>query len=1020
LARPDVAGRDGEESVTKARTINPYIAGIPLREARGFFGRQDILSWVINELGNKDTNALVLCGQRRIGKTSILLQLQRIMPRQAFSPIYFDLQDQATRPLGQVLADLADTVAERTNLELPDRGVFDDRGRLFCRTFLPQLYEAVGENRRSVFLFDEFDVLDRIIEAELLEMAAAKSLFPFLRSLMTQDPRIAFVFAVGRQPKDLSLDFTATFKASLVREIWVLDRESADALVRQAEANSSLQFTDRAVERILSLTSCHPYLTQLLCQRIWERAHVVKSAAVPVVDIPTVEAAISDALEAGGAALVWLWDGLNPAEKIYTAALAEMADERQTIPEDHVIRMLTAQAPRLRTWEIERAPQDLVKRRVLEEVGKREYRVAVELFRRWVREYKPLRDVKDEVDSVEPLAQHLFEIGKGFIKRNQLETAIRNFRDAVEVNPRHFRARLHLGEALLARGDVDAAVTELIKAYELDPDEARYSLSRAWVTQAKALEEAGREEAALTTCERALQISPNEQAARDIQVAIWRRRGDSALEQGNLSTALTAYQEAGDADRIALVEALQDKQRLAAWEAEAQAYESAEEWGRAAALYEQLIAQAEDEQSRATWQVALERCQMAEAVRVEALENVLAMVEDLCPKQGLDEEPTWHRVRLAGDTLVEIGLNRVRERSLGRDLAERVRHLLADLVILGKLSSVERVAAGRALAHLGDPRSGVGVDSDTGLPDLVWCQVPAGTFLMGIRFEDIPDLVKHQGGLARWYEHEIPQHELTLPTFYISHYPITNAQFAAFVRSSGYREPGYGTEANAADVWQERKTVEQCALERVKADAKGTADPANMLANFGEPFNLPTYPVVGVTWYDALAFCQWLSEWLQLVSGRLQIWRDGRLDTVEVDPGRWQVRLPTEAEWEKAARGTDGRIYPWGAVPDPDKANYADTGIGATSAVGSFPDGASQCGALDMSGNVWEWCATKWRDSYREAADESLEGLADRVVRGGAWDNNSRFIRCTYRFGLNPYFAYDTLGFRVIISPRPL
>jgi hypothetical protein len=392
-----------------AEPVNPYVAGSALRWEKGFYGRQDTLKWVAQELRNPGTNALVLSGQRRIGKTTLLLQLERILPADIFLPVYFDLEDQTKLPLRQVLADLADTVAKRANWKSFDLDALDDQGRFFRHSFLPQLYQVLGESRRLVLLLDEFDVLDQIAEAELPEMAAAKTLFPFLRTVMTEDSRPAFVFVVGRQAEDLSLDFTATFKGSLMREIWALDRESAESLVRQAEANSTLRFTDRAVERILSLTSCHPYLTQLLCQRIWGRAYVGNPTTLPQIDVPEVDAAVPDVLEVGEHALIWLWKGLSPTEKIYAAALAEAADrEEKTISEDQVVQVLTTHAARLRKREVELAPRDLVKRRVLVEVSREgEYRFAVELFRHWVRQNKPLQSVKDELDQVNLLAEWL-------------------------------------------------------------------------------------------------------------------------------------------------------------------------------------------------------------------------------------------------------------------------------------------------------------------------------------------------------------------------------------------------------------------------------------------------------------------------------------------------------------------------------------------------------------------------------------------------------------------------------------
>ncbi len=557
------------------RPINPYVAGAPLHGERGFFGRQDTLDWVARGLRNPATNGLVLFGQRRIGKTSLLLQLQRTLPADAFLPIYFDLQDQATRPLGQVLADLSGTVAEQAGLESPDPETFDDQGLFFRRTFLPQVYEAIGQNRRPVFLLDEFQVLDKAAEAELPDIAAVYSLFRFTRRVMTKDRRPAFAFAVGRRTDDLNVDFTATFKASLVREIWVLDQESAEALIRQAEApdqpeqNVTLRFTNRAVARILNLTNCHPYLTQLLCLHIWERAYAESPTTPPRIDMPEVEAAVPYALEAGDQALTWLWNGLSPAEKVYAATLAEVAGERETISEDQGIQALTAHAARLRTPQVELAPRDLVRRRVLEMTEECEHRFAVELFRRWLHRHKPLRDAKGELDQVDPLADRLFGIGQGFFQRHRWETAIRYFRDALDAYPHHFYARLRLGETLLELGRTDEAIAELEQAYELDRDEAHLPLARALVIQARAREKAGDEDEALAACERALQIRPNEHTAREIQSAIWMRR----------------------------------------LEAKARNYEQAEQWAEAATVCEQLVTHAPDEESQAAWQATLERCQ---------------------------------------------------------------------------------------------------------------------------------------------------------------------------------------------------------------------------------------------------------------------------------------------------------------------------------------------------------------------------------------------------------------------------
>jgi len=583
-----------------AQPANPYVAGPPIRGERGFFGHQDTLDWATRGLRNPATNSLILFGQRRIGKTTLLLQLRRTLPADTFLPVYFDLQGQATRPLGQVLADLSDTVAEQAGLEPPDPAAFDDRGLFFSRTLLPQVYAVLGKNRRPVFLLDEFDVLDEATEEELPATAAAQSLFRFIRRVMNKDPHPVFVFAVGRRVDDLALDFTATFKASLVREVWVLDREGAEAMVRQAEApdqNGTLRFTNQAVARILSLTSGHPYLTQLLCQQIWERAYAGNPTTPPRIDVPEVEAAVPNALEMGDQALLHLWNGLSLAEKIYAAGLAEAIGEGETIAEDRGIQLLADHAARLRTQEVELvALRDLVRRRVLDMTGEREYCFAVELFRRWARQHKPFRDVKDELDQVDPLAVELFDIGQEFLRRDHRKMAIRYFQDALVVNPHHFHARLRLGETLLQLTRIDKAVAELERAYEQDREEARLLLTRALVARARAQEEAGDEDGALAVCERALQVSPDDYTAQKIRNAILMRR----------------------------------------LEAKARGHERAERWAEAVKVYEQLVTQALDEESRATWDAALERCRKEKSLARFFDEGTKAL-----------EEKNWQRAQRA-------------------------------------------------------------------------------------------------------------------------------------------------------------------------------------------------------------------------------------------------------------------------------------------------------------------------------------------------------------------------------------
>jgi formylglycine-generating enzyme required for sulfatase activity len=240
----------------------------------------------------------------------------------------------------------------------------------------------------------------------------------------------------------------------------------------------------------------------------------------------------------------------------------------------------------------------------------------------------------------------------------------------------------------------------------------------------------------------------------------------------------------------------------------------------------------------------------------------------------------------------------------------------------------------------------------------------------------------------RAVEIEKPVHDVDLPAFWISRFPVTVAQFRAFVEASGY-EP------------------------RDRECLSGTAN----------------HPVGLVTWFDALAYCRWLGE--RLVE-QASVETSGESLWEGLRSGVLRACLPSEAEWEKAARGLNGRTYPWGEEPDSNRANYEETGLFETSTVGAFSGGASVFGCEEMSGNVWEWTRSLWGEDHRkpgfgypyQAGDgrEDLEAPSQvlRVLRGGAFGSYSEYVRCAFRAWSGPDARSGNIGFRVVLSPFPL
>jgi formylglycine-generating enzyme required for sulfatase activity len=347
-------------------------------------------------------------------------------------------------------------------------------------------------------------------------------------------------------------------------------------------------------------------------------------------------------------------------------------------------------------------------------------------------------------------------------------------------------------------------------------------------------------------------------------------------------------------------------------------------------------------------------------------DRVIQIVNELAPRREPESERDWQRIWLAGECLEVVQSDRLQERESRQDALHHVRHRLVSLLQAGALTPVERASAGTVLAKLGDPRFRRDFYGLPGEPLLGFVEIPEGEFVMG----DDTD------------ERANPAHDLRLPTFYIGRYPVTVGQYAFFVED--------------------------------KPHTPEIADCLNAPAN---------HPVVWISWHEALLYCRWLQD--KLIDDHRT---PEPLKTMLVDENA-HLLVPSEAEWEKAARGTDERVYPWGNEITPEDANYDKTNIDTTSPVGCFPDGASPYGCLDMAGNVDEWTRSLWGKEFSnpdcrypyqpgkkhenlKAGDEML-----RVLRGGSFDLSANWVRCAARGGSGPGHRNWYNGFRVVLSP---
>jgi hypothetical protein len=239
---------------------------------------------------------------------------------------------------------------------------------------------------------------------------------------------------------------------------------------------------------------------------------------------------------------------------------------------------------------------------------------------------------------------------------------------------------------------------------------------------------------------------------------------------------------------------------------------------------------------------------------------------------------------------------------------------------------------------------------------------------VGLRKDGLPDIPWAKipaGDFIFGFDRRIDLNE-----YYIARYTVTNAQFEAFINDNGFSDAR----------WWEGLAVQEDGPEEIR-------------------WEQPNYPRVRVSWYGAVAFCRWLSAQLGFT-----------------------IRLPTEEEWEKAARGPNGAIYPWGSsyIAGYSNINEAISGISSTHlrepcAVGMFPHAQSTYGVHDMIGNVWEWCL----NDFRNPTHIELGGDGLRAMRGGSWSNDRLFAHTARRQGKEPTTRFNEIGFRIVAEQLP-
>jgi AAA domain len=374
--------------------VNPYIAGSPVTGTEMFYGREDVFSFIRrNLIGRHRDTPVVLYGQRRTGKTSVLYQLHRHLdPR--YRCIFIDLHGLNLHGMGDLMLGIASSIRRGLQrdhglaVEVPDRAAFlTDSQSTFEGLFLDRVWTVLGEDH-LVLMMDEVIRLDEEVRAGRLE----RDIFDYLRHLMQHYSRLNFIFSLGSGLEEMAKDYAFLFSVSLYHRISFLEPAAASELITQP-ARDHYEMEPQAVARILQITSGHPYYTQLVCHCIFD---LWSRSPKPTMSAADVDAVMAEAIELGSANLTYVWEDSSPGEQTLLAGMAAvMRRGSGPVTVDQVRDAWREVAVPLPEHEVARALQSLTSREVI--AGTQAYSFTVDLQRMWLEKHRRLDWVKDQL-----------------------------------------------------------------------------------------------------------------------------------------------------------------------------------------------------------------------------------------------------------------------------------------------------------------------------------------------------------------------------------------------------------------------------------------------------------------------------------------------------------------------------------------------------------------------------------------------------------------------------------------------
>ncbi|MEH2153091.1 ABC transporter substrate-binding protein [Nostoc sp.] len=444
--------------------INPYILGKQIDKPEEFFGREDLFTFIEDNL-NADIKFLLLHGQRRIGKSSVLKQFAHNIDLQKFVFVYFDLQNHSNSSVRNILHDLAEEITEKLGLDsdIITLSSLDEELKnnldIFSQKFLTKVYQKLGD-KNLVLLLDEFD----IVSSDNGILNQGNSFYIYLQLLLKQQTKLFLIPVVGRFKDDFQ-NLYQLFKSPPYQEVGLLNEISARRLIIKP-AQGMLEYEEDAIKAIFKLSAGHPYFTQAICFNLFLQAKIEEKLTVTSSDVQGI---VDKTIESATGGLSWFWDGLSISEQVVFSAVAEAQkiaiEQKQSFPEDP-LRLLKKHGV-IQTELLTEATKKLAQKGYLDDT---ERRVKIELVRRWLVRCHPLNQEiykleEFETEEINNILEKITQLSQN----NKNQGVIDHYEEIFKLNPNHFSTLSVLAESYLKVGNFEKTLELYTRAYQVNP-----------------------------------------------------------------------------------------------------------------------------------------------------------------------------------------------------------------------------------------------------------------------------------------------------------------------------------------------------------------------------------------------------------------------------------------------------------------------------------------------------------------------------------------------------------------------